>query len=66
VTPAAAAPAPVLVAKPAPTSDDHRSLTQKPLFWTAVGGAVADAVVVVLVLTLGGPKDPSPSLGTVK
>ncbi len=58
--------APVLVAKPEPAETEKRSLLQKPLFWGAVGGVVAAAVVVVLVVALGGPKDPSPSLGTVK
>jgi tetratricopeptide (TPR) repeat protein len=58
--------APVLVAKPEPSETEKRSLLQKPLFWGAVGGVVAAAVVVVLVVALGGPKDPSPSLGTVK
>jgi len=58
--------APVLVAKREPAETEKRSLLQKPLFWGAVGGVVAAAVVVVLVVALGGPKDPSPSLGTVK
>ncbi len=58
--------APVLVAQPEPANGEKRSLLQKPLFWTAVGGAVAAAVVVVLMVALGGAKDPSPSLGTVK
>jgi tetratricopeptide (TPR) repeat protein len=58
--------APVLVAKPEPAETEKRSLFGRPLFWGAVGGVVAAAVVVVLVVALGGPKDPSPSLGTVK
>ena len=58
--------APVLVARPEPANTEKRSLLQKPLFWGVVGGAVAAAVVVVLIVALGGPKDPSPSLGTVK
>jgi hypothetical protein len=62
----AKSPAPVLVAKPEPANEEKRSLLQKPLFWGVVGGAVAAAVVVVLIVALGGPKDPSPSLGTVK
>jgi tetratricopeptide (TPR) repeat protein len=67
LSPAADAPAaPVLVARPEPASADKQSLLQKPLFWGVVGGAVAAAVVVVLIVALGGPKDPSPSLGTVK
>jgi tetratricopeptide (TPR) repeat protein len=56
----------VLVAKPEPAETEKKSLFQKPLFWGAVGGVVAAAVVVVLVVALGGPKDPSPSLGTVR
>jgi hypothetical protein len=56
----------VLVAKPEPAETEKRALFQKPLFWGAVGGVVAAAVVVVLIVALGGPKDPSPSLGTVK
>ena len=58
--------APVLVAKPEPANSEKPSLLQKPLFWGVVGGAVAAAVVVVLIVALGGPKDPSPTLGTVK
>lgn len=58
--------APLLVAKSEPADTEKKSLFQKPLFWGAVGGVVAAAVVVVLVVALGGPKDPSPSLGTVK
>ncbi len=58
--------APVLVAQPGPADTEKKSLLQRPLFWGAVGGAVAAAVVVVLIVALGGPKDPSPSLGTVR
>jgi hypothetical protein len=61
-----APPPPVLVARPEPASAEKRSLLRNPLFWGVVGGAVAAAVVVVLIVALGGPKDPSPSLGTVK
>jgi hypothetical protein len=57
---------PVLVARPEAASTEKPSLLHKPLFWGVVGGAVAAAVVVVLIVALGGPKDPSPSLGTVK
>jgi tetratricopeptide (TPR) repeat protein len=58
--------APVLVAQPESGATDKRSLTRKPLFWTAVGGGVAAVVVVVLIVALGGAKDPSPSLGVVR
>ena len=57
---------PVLVAQPDPGATEKRSLTQKPLFWAAVGGGVAAVIAVVLVIALGGTKDPSPSLGVVK
>ena len=57
---------PVLVSRPERANTEKQSLLQKPLFWGVVGGAVAAAVVVVLIVALGGPKDPSPSLGTVK
>jgi tetratricopeptide (TPR) repeat protein len=67
--PAATATGPaaaVLVAQPAPASaEDNRSLTQKPWFWVAVGAGVAAAVTVVLLVALGGSKDPSPSIGVV-
>ena len=57
---------PVLITRPEPEATDKRSLTQKPLFWTAVGGGVAAVVVVVLIVALGGAKDPSPSLGVIR
>jgi len=47
-------------------SGESKSLTQKPLFWAVVAGGVATVVVVVLVVALSGPKDPSPSLGVVR
>jgi hypothetical protein len=58
--------APVLVGQPEGTITQERSLTQKPVFWVAVGGVVAAAVVVLLVVALSGPKDPSPSLGVIR
>src|SRR5882724_2233929 len=62
---------------PAPTTSDtnvatraepaeSQSLTRKPLFWAAVGGAVVAAMAVILVVALSGAKDPSPSLGVVR
>jgi tetratricopeptide (TPR) repeat protein len=57
---------PVLVAQPTAKTSDDRSLIQRPWFWMTVGGGVVVATVVaVLVLSSGGPKDPSPSLGNV-
>jgi tetratricopeptide (TPR) repeat protein len=55
--------APVLTAQP---SASETPLTRKPLFWVAVGGGVAVAVTVILLLTLGGSKDPLPSIGVVR
>jgi tetratricopeptide (TPR) repeat protein len=66
IKPAAPAPAPILIGRSEATATDNRSLTQKPLFWAAVGGGVAAAIVVVLVVALSGAKDPSPSLGIVR
>ena len=60
------ASAPVLVGQPEGTITQERSLTQKPLFWVAVGGVVAAAVAVGLVLALSGSKDPSASLGVIR
>jgi hypothetical protein len=40
-------------------------LTQKPWFWVAVGGGVAVALTVILIVATGGSKDPSPSLGVI-
>jgi hypothetical protein len=68
VVPQAAEPpspaTPTLVAQPASTGQDD-SLVKKPWFWAATGGAVAVAVGVVLLLTMGGSKDPAPSIGRV-
>ena len=47
------------------SGNDERSLTQKPWFWVAVGGGVAAAVTVVLLLTLSKAKDPSASFGQI-
>jgi hypothetical protein len=60
--PVAPTPAPVLVAQPGPAEQD--SLTRKPWFWVAAGGGVAAALIVVLALTMGGSKAPSPSIGS--
>jgi Tetratricopeptide repeat len=57
---------PVLVGQPEPAVTEKRRLTQKPLFWAAVGGVVAAAVAVVVIVALSGAKDPSPSFGVVK
>jgi tetratricopeptide (TPR) repeat protein len=57
--------APVLVAQPATQPADDRSLAQKPWFWVTIGIGVVAAVVVAVVVTSGGSKDPSPSLGKV-
>jgi tetratricopeptide (TPR) repeat protein len=61
---------PAGVAAPADTGPEatvqSRPLTGKPLFWVAVGGAVAAAVTIGLLLALGGAKDPSPSIGVVR
>jgi len=58
------AAAPTLVAQPAPAAREE-SLVQKPWFWIATGAGVAAAVTVVLLLTLGGNSDPSPSIGRI-
>jgi tetratricopeptide (TPR) repeat protein len=59
--------APVLTAQPtSPGASEQKPLTSKPLFWVAVGGGVAVAVTVILLLTLGGSKDPLPSIGVVR
>jgi tetratricopeptide (TPR) repeat protein len=54
---------PTLVGQPAPAQDD--SLLKKPWFWIATGAGVAAVVTVVLLLTAGGSKDPSPSIGRI-
>jgi len=60
-----AASSQVLVSQPAAASQDDRALTQKPWFWVAVGGGVAVALTVILIVATGGSKDPSPSLGVI-
>lgn len=40
--------------------------TRKWWFWTAIGGGAAVVLAVALGAALGGPKDPSPSLGVLK
>jgi hypothetical protein len=47
------------------SGNDEGSLTHKPWFWVAVGGGVAAAVTVVLLLTLSKAKDPSASFGQI-
>ena len=56
--------APALVAQPAPPGQED-SLVKKPWFWAATAGAVAAGVAVVLLLTMGGSKDPAPSIGRI-
>jgi tetratricopeptide (TPR) repeat protein len=55
---------PTLVGEPTPRAQDD-SLVKKPWFWIATGAGVAVAVTVVLLLTMGGAKDPSPNIGRV-
>jgi tetratricopeptide (TPR) repeat protein len=62
--PPPAATAPTLVAQPTPPAQDD-SLDRKPWFWLVTAGGVAAAVTVVLVLSAGGSKDPSPSIGRI-
>ena len=45
--------------------NDERSLTQKPWFWVAIGGGVAAAATVVLLLTMSKAKDPTASFGQI-
>jgi hypothetical protein len=52
------------VAQPAPPAREG-SLVKKPWFWVATGAGVAVAVGVVLLLVMGGARDPSPSIGRV-
>ena len=47
------------------SGNDEGSLTHKPWFWIAVGGGVAAAGTVVLLLTLSKAKDPSASFGQI-
>jgi tetratricopeptide (TPR) repeat protein len=64
--PPVAAGAPVLVAQPSAAPSDDRSLTSKPWFWITVGGGVAvAAVVAILVASSGSAKGPTPSMGIV-
>jgi len=60
--PPLAQPAPVLVAQPAPASDQG-SVVSKPWFWIAVGGVVAAAVVTSILLA--GNRDPSDPTSTI-
>jgi tetratricopeptide (TPR) repeat protein len=46
-------------------SGNDEGLTHKPWFWIAVGGGVAAAVTVVLLLTLSKATDPSASYGKI-
>ncbi len=48
------------------SSQNDEPLTSKPIFWIGVGGAVVAAGLVVILLTAGGSKSPSPSLGRVE
>jgi hypothetical protein len=50
-----------LVAQPAPP--EERSVTSRPWFWVAVGGAVVAAAAVTLLLVV--KKDPDASIGVV-
>jgi hypothetical protein len=63
--PPAASPPPTaavsLVAQPAPP--EERSVTSRPWFWVAVGGAVVAAAAVTLLLVV--KKDPDASIGVV-
>lgn len=77
VTPIASAPPPpaapppgngtaaVLVSQPAPAGSDE-SIVKKPLFWVLVGGGVVAVAAVVLVVALGGSKNPTASLGQAR
>jgi len=61
-------PSPTLLTQtstPGETSGNDEGLTHKPWFWVAVGGGVAAAVTVVLLLTLSKAKDPSASFGQI-
>jgi hypothetical protein len=52
----------VLVAQPAPASDQS-SVVSKPWFWIAVGGVVAAAVVTSILVA--GRRDPSDPTSTI-
>jgi hypothetical protein len=57
-------PPPSLVTQSQP--ERSQPLTSKPLFWATVAGGVAVVAAVVVVVALGGAKDPLASLGVVK
>jgi tetratricopeptide (TPR) repeat protein len=68
--PAAPAPAetgssPMVLTQSAGQAQPSEPLTKKTWFWVAVGGAVAAAVVVGLVIGLSGTNPASPSIGKV-
>ena len=56
--------APTLVAQPGPRAEDE-SVLKRPWFWVATAGGVAAVVVAVVALSLGGSRDPSPSIGRI-
>ena len=57
---------PTLLTQSSETSgNDERSLTHKPWFWIAIGGGVAAAATVVLLLTMSKAKDPTASFGQI-
>ncbi len=60
--PPPAQPAPLLVAQPAPASDQG-SVVSKPWFWITVGGVVAAAIVTSILLA--GNRDPSDPTSTI-
>ncbi|SRR6266700_4239060 len=47
-------------------AEPSQPLTSKPLFWAAVAGALVVVMAVVVVVALGGDKDPAASLGVVR
>jgi hypothetical protein len=60
-----AQPAPVLVAQPAPASEQG-SVVSKPWFWIAVGGVVAAAIVTSILLAGRDPSDPKSTITPVE